>query len=76
MTSPRLPLPAEDEPWAAAADALRAYAAATAACPGADVTAAVDAYADAAAAAYRSPPEVVAWWRDRLDAAIGYLHTL
>ena len=49
--------------------------AATAACPGADVTAAVDAYADAAAAAYRSPPEVVAW-RDRLDAAIGYLHTL
>lgn len=71
-----LPLPAEDEPWAAAADALRAYATATAVCPGADVTAAVDAYADAAAAAYRSPPEVVAWWRDRLDAAIGYLRTL
>ena len=57
-TSLRLLLPAEDEPWAAAADALRAYVTATAACLGADVTAAVDAYADAAAAAYRSPPEV------------------
>ena len=73
-----LPLPADDRSWDAAADALRAYASAMAGKADGDgdghrpsrVAAAVDAYAEAAAAAYRSPPEVVAWWRERLDAVL------
>jgi hypothetical protein len=56
-----LPLPADDAAWAAATAALRAWSAA----PSADALAA---FVDAATTMYGSPPDLVAWWRSRLDA--------
>jgi hypothetical protein len=61
-----LPLPADAAAWDDAAVALRALATADGT-PGGD---ALEAFVAAAAAAYGSPPEVVAWWRVRLDAAL------
>jgi hypothetical protein len=54
-----LPLPTDAGAWADATAAFRAGA------PG------LDAFTAAAAAAYGSPPDLVAWWRERLGAAAG-----
>jgi hypothetical protein len=65
-----LPLPADAAAWAAAAAALQAYVLASdGPGPGA-ATRALDAFSEAAAAAYGSPPAVVRWWRERLDAVL------
>jgi hypothetical protein len=63
-----LPLPADTPAWDAAAAALRSFVRASAG--GRPAVAALDAFAEAAAAAYGSPPEVVAWWRERLDGIL------
>jgi hypothetical protein len=65
-----LPLPADAAAWDDAAVALRAVATAPGPLGGGGPTEALDAFTAAAAAAYGSPPEVVAWWRARLDAAL------
>jgi hypothetical protein len=53
-----LPLPTDAVAWADATAAFRAGARE------------LDAFTAAAAAAYGSPPDLVAWWRTRLDPAI------
>lgn len=60
-----LPLPVDEGAWRAAATALEGFVtgAGTEAGPGA-----FDSYVTAAAAAYRSTPELVGWWRARLPA--------
>jgi hypothetical protein len=55
-----LPLPRDGAAWTAATTALRAWSAVPSA--GALAT-----YVDAATAMYGSSPELVAWWRARLD---------
>jgi hypothetical protein len=65
-----LPLPADPAAWDDAAVALRAVATAPGPLGGGGPTDALDAFTAAAAVAYGSPPEVVAWWRARLDAAL------
>jgi hypothetical protein len=68
-----LPLPADRGAWDVAAKALRVYAATPAGPDGGDAPAAreaLDAFTCAAARAYGSAAEVVAWWRARLEAAL------
>jgi hypothetical protein len=60
-----LPLPVDEDPWREAAAALEVFV--TDAGTEAGATA-FDSYVAAAAAAYRSTPELVEWWRARLPA--------
>jgi hypothetical protein len=67
-----LPLPGDAAAWDDAAAALRAFAAQDEPSAGRGAAReALDAFTAAAAAAYGSSPEVVAWWRARLDASLG-----
>jgi N-6 DNA methylase len=55
-----LPLPTDAVAWKAATEAFRAFR---------DDDAPLEAFVEAAAAAYGSAPALVAWWRERLDRA-------